>query len=163
MTPKLNQMSLYAAAASFLDPDADPREVAAAFFEKLFGREGRKLVDFVALFETVATDWGNYARRDIERGTFHARLKDLTDLLEALRSSVNAAVPFFPAPEEYRQELLWFARLFHDLSGPAPDYDRLRRDYWRTVYGIYDHLPAHVDPRPHAATNRLINHFRSWQ
>jgi hypothetical protein len=31
------------------------------------------------------------------------------------------------------------------------------------VYRIYDQLPAHVDPRPVMATNRLIDHFREMR
>ena len=65
-------------------------------------------------------------------------------------------------PEEYRQELLFFADLFADLSGPAPDHAALRHKYWQRVYAIYDHLPQHVDPRPKLATDRLIEFFASF-
>jgi hypothetical protein len=57
------------------------------------------------------------------------------------------------------QELLFFARLFADLTAPSPDYDALKQVYWNRVYRIYDRLPDHVDPRPRGNTERLVRHF----
>ena len=34
-----------------------------------------------------------------------------------------------------------------------------KQQYWHHVYRIYDNLGEHVDPRPHAATARLIDYF----
>ena len=38
MTPLLNQLSLYEAAQSFLNPDADPHILAADFYKRFFGQ-----------------------------------------------------------------------------------------------------------------------------
>jgi hypothetical protein len=84
------------------------------------------------------------------------------ELLRSLAGRTATEVPFHPAPEQYRRELLFFFDLFTRLSGESADYDALRQRYWRRVYAIYDRLPQHVDPRPHAATDRLVNHFRAW-
>lgn len=43
-----------------------------------------------------------------------------------------------------------------------PDYDAIQKVSWNRVYGIYDRLPEHVDPRPRANTAQLIRHFRNW-
>jgi len=158
MTPLVNQLSLYASAQSFVDPDADPQVVAARFFEMLFGPGGRELVDLVPLFEVVR-DWGNYTRIDLAREDYHRRMARLVELLRDLRGSVRESAAFLPSVEAYRLELLFFAELFAELSGPAPDYGALRERYWQRVYAIYDQLPDHVDPRPRAATDALIRHF----
>jgi len=161
MSPKLNQLSLYAAAQSFLRPDADHRDVAAEFSEKLFGQPGKQLVPYLPLFEVVK-DWGNHVRIKLTRKAYHQKMVELVGLLDALAGRHDGNVPFFPTPEEYRREILFFARLLADLTDTAPDYDALGRRYWNRVYAIYDHLPKHVDPRPKRATDRLIRYFRKW-
>ncbi|MFA6107187.1 MAG: hypothetical protein WDA75_00330 [Candidatus Latescibacterota bacterium] len=158
MTPRLNQLSLYEAAQSFLDPDADSEGLASGFYERLFGRAGRELVPLLPLFEAIP-DWGNCTRIELTRGEYHCQLTRLAECLRDLHPEAGQAVPFHPTVPEYREELLFFAELFSALSGPSPDYDGLRQRYWQRVYPIYDQLPRHVDPRPHAATDRLIRHF----
>jgi hypothetical protein len=72
---------------------------------------------------------------------------------------LNAYNPNMLYPRLPYRWLVFFARLFADLSAPGPDFDALARRYWNRVCAIYDRLPRHVDPRPRAATTRLINHF----
>jgi hypothetical protein len=162
MTPLLNQLSLYESARSFADANADHASVAREFFSGVFGPAGAALAGFMPLFELVP-DWGHYARLDLSRQQVHRQMNDCAGLLRALAGSVGAGRPFHPTPEEYRRELLFFAELFADLAAPAPDYAALGQAYWQRVYAIYDHLPQHVDPRPHAATERLIEFFRHLQ
>ena len=76
--------------------------------------------------------------------------------------AVNAGAVLFPDPEKYRQELVFFARLFADLTAPHPDYDALKQVYWNRIYRIYDRLPDHVDPRPRGNTERFVRHFMAW-
>lgn len=159
MTPMLNQLSLWESAQSFINPDASHEALAEQFYERLFGPEGRRLVPYLPLFEVVK-DWGNYLDTDPAAPEYHDRVAELRDLLEALSSSVNHDASLHPTPEIYRRELLFFAELFADLSGPAPDFDALSQRFWQRVYGIYDHLDEHVDPRPRHASKRLINAFR---
>jgi hypothetical protein len=158
MTPRLNQLSLYEAAQSFLAPDANPDHLARDFYERLFGPAGREIVPYLPLFEVVP-DWGNYQRLDLPREEYHRRMRGLVTLLRDLQGQERSGVALFPAPDRYREELLFFAELFADLSGTAPDYAALGRSYWERVYRIYDHLPEHVDPRPRAATRHLLEHF----
>jgi hypothetical protein len=86
----------------------------------------------------------------------------LVEQLEDLKGGVNDACVFHPRPSAYADELLFFARLFADLTAPAPDYAALETSYWNRVYRIYDTLPGHVDPRPRTATKNLIQHFAKW-
>ena len=158
MTPRLNQLSLYAAAQSFLDPEDDPDGVAEDFCEGLFGPAGRELVPYLPLFE-VAPDWGNYHRIELSRSDYHRQMMVLVELLRGLQGRERDDLAMFPSPEQYREELLFFAELFAGLSGPSPDYDALGRTYWNRVYRIYDELPEHVDPRPRLATRGLIQCF----
>jgi len=161
MSPKLNLLSLYAAAQSFLRPDADHRAVAGEFCKRVFGEAGGQLVPYLPLLEVVR-DWGSHSRVTLARTAYHAKMLELVDLLDAIQGKHAGNMPLFPAPEEYRRELLFFARLFADLTGDAPDYDALSRRYRSHVYAIYDRLPKHVDQRSEIATGRLIRHFRQW-
>jgi hypothetical protein len=158
MSPMLNQLSLWEAAQSFIDPDADPERLAGDLYEDLFGPAGRELVAYLPLFEVVK-DWGNYHRIELSREEYHQRMSDLADRLRALAGKERDERPFFPAPDRYREEILFFADLFAALSASSPDYDTLRRSYWHRVYRIYDLLPEHVDPRPREAVDRIIRRF----
>lgn len=160
MTPMLNQLSLWEAAQSFINPAADPEKLAGDFYERLFGAGGRDIVSHLPLFEVVK-DWGNYADVDPRAPDYHKRMTELRDLLVSFEGSVNADVPLHPHPDAYRRELLFFAQLFVDLSGPSPDFDELANRYWNRVYSIYDRLDAHVDPRPKLATEKLIASFNA--
>lgn len=159
MTPLLNQLSLYQSLRSFQDPDTDPDAVSREFFTRLFGSEAAAIVADLPLFEVIK-DWGNYLSIDLPRTGYHRRMTALADLLDSLQAGSGSGLRLYPAAETYRRELLFFARLFADLSAPDPDYNRLAADYWRRVYPIWDHLPRHVDPRPFAAVERLVDFFR---
>ena len=157
MTPLLSQLSAYESAVSFRDPDADHDRVARAFYGRLFGSDGAALVGYLPLFEIVP-DWGHYGQVQTTRQAYHTQMQRLVALLHDL-DGAERDVPFLPTPAEYRQELLFHAQLFADLTGPEPDVAALRARYWQRVYAIYDQLPAHVDPRPHRATDNLIGHL----
>ncbi len=158
MSPLLNQLSLYQSAQSFMHPDADPAMLTRRFYRRLFGSDAEKLNELLPLFEIIP-DWGNYNQIDLPRREYHARMGEGVELLRALEGKADNSVPFNPSPEEYRKELLFFFELFRDLSADAPDFDALIKQYWNRVYAIYDHLPQHVDPRPHGATERLVRFF----
>lgn len=158
MTPLLNQLSLYEAAQSFLNPEADPQALAVSFYEGLFGRQARELVPYLHLFEVVQ-DWGNYHKINLSRTEYHRVMIELAALLGDLSIQGVNAITLVPDAEQYRDELLFFAQLFADLSGPHPEYDALEQRYWQRVYSIYDLLGDHVDPRPRMATRRLIEYF----
>ncbi len=159
MTPLLNQLSLFQSAQSFLDPDGDPRSLARGFYTKLFGGGAEPLVELLPLFEIIP-DWGNYNRIELSRSEYHQRMNEGVALMRALEGHENKDTPFHPSVDEYRRELLFFFEVFAGLSSPSPDYDALKQQYWQRVYAIYDQLPQHVDPRPRAATDRLIAFFK---
>jgi len=159
MTPKLNQLSHYAAAQSFLRPEADHTTVAGEFCEKVFGPTGKELVPYLQLLE-VTKDWGSYVDIDLPREEYHRKMAELTDLLEGLAGQERTDLKFYPTPPEYRQELLYFARLFAKLSNSSPDFDQEQEKYKNHIYGIYNQLPRHVDHRPDTATKLVFNFFR---
>lgn len=158
MTPLLNQLSLYAAARSFQEPDADCHAVAGDFYAALFGEAGRELVSYLPLFEVIK-DWGNYVDIDLPREMYHSRMAELAERLQDLAGQERDTLILAPSAPAHREELLWFATLFRDLSAPNPDYEKLQQRYWQRVYAIYDSLPEHVDPRPRQATGRLCAFF----
>lgn len=159
ITPLLNQLSLYEGAQSFINPNGDHHKIAGDFYEKLFSKDGRILVDYIILFEIIP-DWGNYVNIEISRLEYHAKMNEFVNILQNIE--IKDAV-FHPSPDKYHAELLFFAKIFADLSSENPDYDELHKRYWNRVYSIYDDLPEHVDPRPKFATDRLINHFRGFK
>jgi hypothetical protein len=132
--------------------------VAREFFVDIYGPDGGEIVPYLPLFEVIR-DWGNYHEIGLPRPQYHAQVRELADLLHALAPQHPQALAMHPPADVYHETLGFYAELFVELSSPAPDYDALRRRYWDRVYAIYDHLPAHVDPRPHAATDRLIRYF----
>jgi hypothetical protein len=159
MTPALNQLSLYESAVSFINPDARPAEAAKDFYRGLFGKQGEEVVDYLSLFEVIP-DWGNHSAPSLSKEEIHRKALSFVDLLVSCGASVSEDAAFFPSPDAYRRELLWYARLFAELSSPGADYDELYARYWGRVYGIYDALPEHVDPRPVNATRNLVDYFR---
>jgi hypothetical protein len=161
MTPMLNQLSLFEAAQSFRDREGDPHRLAGDFFVRVFGEAGRAMVDDYRLFEVIP-DWGSYDVVKLPRAEYHKRMRAFVERLEGAKNAVNTSAVLFPDPETYRQELLFFARLFADLTAPSPDYDALKQVYWNRVYRIYDRLADHVDPRARGNTERLVRHFMSW-
>jgi hypothetical protein len=161
MSPRLNQLSLYESAQSFVNPDADPAQLAGDFYERLFGPSARDLARLLPYFEIIP-DWGHYSSLQVSREEYHRTMQEMVELLRVLEGQERGDVPFHPTPRAYREELLFFAQLFADLSAPAPDYDALHQRYWQHVYAIYNLLPRHVDPRPHAATQHLIDFFRAF-
>ena len=161
MTPMLNQLSLFEAAQSFQNRDADPDRLAGDFFARLFGEAGRAFVQDYRLFEVIP-DWGSYDVVKLPRIEYHHRMGTFIERLEDAKRTVNTSAVLFPDPETYRQELVFFARLFADLTAPHPDYDALKQVYWNRVYRIYDTLPNHVDPRPRGNTERFVRHFVDW-
>lgn len=162
MTPKLNQLSLFMAAQSFLRPDVDTDVLAGDFLADTLGPTARDLAPLLPLFEVVK-DWGSYREIDLPRDEYRASLKRMVEILEGCAGKERATYSIFPSPAAWREEMLFFARLFVDLAAPAPDYALLRTRYWKRVYAIYDHLPAHVDPRPQYAADNLIRRFREWK
>ncbi len=158
MTPLLNQLSLFESARSFSEPDADPNRIATEFFTALFGSDGASIPDLYRWFEIV-DDWGYYSGNRPPRERIHDRMARLSEILESVNATDPAGFRFFPEPETYRCELLFYAELYRDLSAASPDYGALERRFWNRVYSIYDALPEHVDPRPVGATKRFIARF----
>ncbi len=162
MTPFLNCLSLYEAARSFVDPDADCDAVAREFYERAFGPGAGELAEDLILFEIIQ-EWGNHVTLDLGRAEFHRRMARLAERLANWKGRLTGTLTIYPSPEFHRAELEFFARLFRDLSGDAPDFTALRQKYWLHVYAIYDTLPRHVDPRPESATDGIVNFFRNWE
>jgi hypothetical protein len=83
-----------------------------------------------------------------------ATYAEMIDRLESA-STAGCSLPLCVDPETYRQDLLWFARVFHEMAGSSPDRERIRRDYWKKSLTIYDHVPRAVDSRAEDAALRF--------
>src|SRR5208283_5212580 len=108
-------LSLFEAAQSFKDRGGDPHRLAGDFFVKIFGETGSVFVDEYRMFEVIP-DCGSYDVVKLPREEYHARMSAFADRLEDAKGTVNSGAVLFPNPEKYRQELVFFARLFADLT-----------------------------------------------
>ena len=153
MTPKLNLLTLYATGRFFADPDADPDLVSREFCAQVFGEEHAAIGELFEAFEVVP-GWGHYPRRQWSKEMLVAKYRELGERLEAADTS-RCSLPLFPDPETYRQDLLWFARRFHEMAGANPDRERIRREYWAKSLAIYDAIPMSADPRAEAAARQF--------
>ena len=161
MTPLLNSLSLYEAGRSFVDPDADYDAVAREFYERAFGSGAGELVEYLPLFEVIP-DWGNHVTLDISRSEYHRKMSEFVQKLSSWKDRLNGTFKIFPDAEFHRKELEFFAEIFRDLSAEFPDYTAIVERYRKHVYAIYDTLPAHVDPRPQLAVNKLLDFFQNF-
>jgi hypothetical protein len=155
MSPKLNQLTLYAAGRLFLNPDADPDGLSRSFCASVFGEEHAVLGELFEAFEVI-TGWGHFPRRKWSREVLQAVYREMAERLEAANMS-RCTLPLFPDPETYRQDLLWFARMLGEMAGDRPDRERIRRDYWRRTFSIYDHIPMSVDERADGASKKFAS------
>lgn len=153
MSPKLNLMSMYAAGQFFLNPSADPDRVSRDFCMQVFGPAHAQLGELFEAFEVVE-GWGHYPRQQWSNVELARAFDEMIDRLEAADVTC-CALPLFPDPETYRQDLLWFARRFRTLVGTQPDRAQVRQEFWSYALGIYDSIPIPVDERAHHAADRF--------
>jgi len=153
MTPKLNLLTMYAAGRMFADPDVDPDQVSREFCSRVFGEEHATLGELFEAFEVV-NGWGHYPRRQWSKTVLTNKYAEMIDRLEAA-DVTGCDLPLFPDPETYRQDTLWFARMFLEMAGPKPDRERIRTDYWNRALAIYDHIPMSADKRAELAARQF--------
>ena len=153
MSPKLNLLTLYAAGRLFVEPDADPDRVSREFCAAVFGPAQAALGDLWEAFEVVP-GWGHYPRRQWSKPALRTAYREIVARLAAARNA-PCTLPLFPDPETYRQDLLWFAQRFLEMASPAPDRDRIRREYWAKSLAIYDSIPMSVDARAAESARRF--------
>ncbi len=157
MSPKLSHLSMYAAAQAALNPDRDPDAVSREFCRRVFGPEHEILGELFEAFE-VAPGWGHYPRRKWAPEEAHRAYLQIADHLEQADMR-RCDLPLFPSPEEYRTDLLWFARMFVRLAAPNPDREAIRQAYWKRSLSIYDQAPMSVDERAGLAARAFSRIF----
>ncbi len=146
MSPKLNLLTLYAAAQLMKDPDRDAGEIAGEFTELVFG--DARIGPLMKAFEIVP-GWG-YEPTGLGKPALRDMLTELTGRLNAAAGHVSR-LPIFPGAEEYRNVLLWHAGNFLAMLGDAPDRETIRREYKDRALAIYDTIPLAVDERSAAS------------
>ncbi len=153
MTPKLNLLSLYAAGQFLQNPDADPDQVAREFCAKVFGKEQAVLGELFEAFEVVP-GWGHYPRRQWSHAVLRSKYAEIVERLEATDVG-GCALPLFPDPESYREDLLWFARVFLELAGAQADRGKIAGAYRQRALSIYDSIPQARDERTGPAVRKF--------
>jgi hypothetical protein len=153
MSPCLSHLSTYAAAQAGIDPDRDPDEVSREFCRRVFGPEHEILGELLEAFEVVP-GWGHYPRRKWRREEGRKAYLAIVDHLQAT-DMVGCDLPLFPSPDQFRQDLLWFARTFAQLAEEGCDREAVRRAYWEKALSIYDQVPMSVDARAEEAARRF--------
>lgn len=153
MTPGLSHLCMYAGAQAAIDPEQAPDALAREFCRQVFGSEHEELGELMEAFEIVP-GWGHHPRRRWSRRCAHRAYLRMIDHLESAEMT-DCELPLFPSPEQYREDLLWFARQFAVLSGEEPKRDVVREKYWEKVFSIYDNVAMSVDRRARNATERF--------
>lgn len=142
MSPRLNQLTLYAAAQIMQRPTAEGDTLAAEFTEKVFG-DGR-IGPLMRAFEIVP-GWG-YEPTPYRRDELVEMLDELIGRLERAKGK-RSALPIFPDEETYRLDLLWHAENFREMLRGEADRDEMRERYRRRALSIYEKAPLAVDER----------------
>jgi hypothetical protein len=142
MSPRLNQLTLYAAAGVMQCPEKTGDTLAAEFTEKVFG-DG-KIGPLMRAFEIVP-GWG-YEETPYSRKELLSMLDELLWRLEAAKGR-ESALPLFPDEETYRQDLVWHAENFRAMLRGEADRDEMRERYRRRALSIYEKAPLAVDER----------------
>ena len=146
MSPKLNQLMMYAAAQLMIDPTENTEKIAGRFTELVFG--DREIGKLMKAFEIVP-GWG-YEPTGLSRAGARNMLMELIGRLCKAEGYLSQ-LPIFPSAEEYRQILLWHADNFVRMLGENPDREGIRKAYWEKALSIYDKVPKAVDERSEAA------------
>ena len=157
MSPMLNLQTLYAGAQTYIDPQADPTELSTRFCASVFGAEHEPLGELMKLFgvESAMEGLTEYLAGVGDQLVDSSRQRPVTSwtgkelnrafgrMIEHLEAAKPAActLPIFPDPETYRQDLLWFARKYHEMTGPNPNRALIAWQYWGKTYGIYNQVP----------------------
>jgi hypothetical protein len=117
MSPKLNLLTLYGGAQTFIDPQADPNEIAAGFYAAVFGPEHAELGELTKAFS------GRFARNE-SHAAFGLRAAHLPRPRDA---SPGFAMVRPPMPRNVRFEsrsradrLAVLGQGLRDLSAGAP-------------------------------------------
>ncbi len=155
MSPKLNLLTFFAAGQLFINPDADPDQLSRNFCAGVFGEEHARLGELFEAFEVVP-GWGHHPRRLWSKPVLRTLYAEMIERLEAA-DVTRCSLPLFPDPETYRQDLLWFARAFHELAGDHPDRVQIRKAYWKKALAIYDSIPMSADERAEHAAHRFAD------
>lgn len=153
MSPKLNQLSLYAGAKTLENPNDDPNRISREFCSAVFGDENARLGDLFEAFEIVH-GWGHYPRRTWTNPELIEAFEEMITLLKRA-DMTKCTLQFFPTPEQYREDILWFAGKFLELVRENPDRVSIRREYWNKALHIYDQIPMSTDERAEEAANRF--------
>jgi hypothetical protein len=149
MTPKLNLMTLYGGGQFLLDPDANPDQVSKDFCTQVFGAEHAILGELFEAFEIVG-GWGHYPRRNWSKPALIKAYSEIIERLEAADPSA-CTLPIFPDPDAYRNDLLWFARIYLTMAKRIADRPAIAKQYRNHALAIYDFIPQSVDERTAAA------------
>ena len=157
MSPTLSHLCMYAAAQAGINPDRDPDQVSREFCRRVFGSEHEALGELFEAFEVVP-GWGHHPRRRWSREEAHKAYLKIIEHLESAAMD-RGDLPIFPSPKQYRDDLLWFARMFARLSEPDPDREAIRKEYWKKSLSIYDNVPMSVDERAESAARQFSNIF----
>jgi hypothetical protein len=153
MSPGLSHLPMYAAAQAAINSDRDPDMVSREFCRRVFGTEHEMLGELVEAFEVVP-GWGFYPRRRWSMEEAHKAYIGIIEHLEA--ADVNKCdLPLFPSPQQYHQDMLWFAGMFARLTEPNLDRAAIRQEYWNRCLSVYNDIPMSTDKRAELAANQF--------
>ncbi len=146
MTPKLNLLTLYGGAQTFINPQEDPTALSTRFFTNVFGPEHEEFGTLMKVFkgrpfdDILSEHDTGTPSRSWKRKDWHRAFDRIIEHLNAAKPSA-CTLPIFPDPETYRQDLLWFAEKFHEMTDANPNRALIAWQYWDKTYAIYQKVP----------------------
>ena len=153
MSPKLNLLSLYAGGQLLCNPMADPDLLSKQFCGLVFGEQNAELGTLFEAFEVV-NGWGYYPRRKWSKPQLRRAYREIIDRLASAPDDA-CQLPIYPSFDEYRNDLIWFAKQFLKMAGEDADRRLIEQEYWHKALNIYDVIDMSADPRAHMAAHNF--------
>jgi hypothetical protein len=118
MTPGLNCLSIFCCAEAYWNPQLQPEAVLADYGRLVFGEPLASVGPLLEEFEVIP-DWGYYPPFPYSPTRLRESMTRLLPLLEKVDVTREPRLPLQPGIRRYRDELLFFAKLFRDCGTAA--------------------------------------------
>jgi hypothetical protein len=126
MAPRLNCASLFASAEAWWNPEQDPESVLREYARLVFGPECPGIGPLLEEFEVVP-DWGYHAPFPYSPERLQASMAKLQTALGKIPAASESRLPLASTLAGYKENLLFYTRLFGQLADCALKVEELGR------------------------------------
>ncbi len=129
MTPALNILNQFACSEAFWNPHVTEQQIMQRYTEGIFGTDEQKLVDIFPSFDIGPTVGYTFAKAPEWKPDYiqiHAQMEHNQAVLNSLTFSQPTRFDLIESAQDYRNELLYFADLYEQLSSLGEAVARAR-------------------------------------